>query len=428
MKHIKCKTKEQMRKVLKKLENDGYRWASGTMPTEFVPFDSCGEDTVIEVDDKRRELAYASYGYFTENHVKVFIDSEDFVRDEKNRPSIVIFRRGRNVIAKDVATGNEGIAKCSPDDEFVFKTGASIALARLMAKTPDALSHDVKDEWIKVLGLTPVEKRVYTDADRNFNVGDRVVVRDWDDMAKEYGVSKQGDISNDSHFTSSMKSLCGRTATVKSVENGINHKIIVKVDFDDKSGSIWWTFNPWMFNPTDAPAHEEEKPEAKFKVGDYVTLKEGIEANKKYGGLPLLSGPMHDFAYHKRMRVVGVDWQEEVGTYYYECYHEGKFTFHYSEEMLEKWDESVIHEGDTVKVINTGLNYTSYVTWVGKHISDPYMAARFCFGSPSTDKKYKVIKIAEHERNHRALAYIEETDGLGYNKCYLIEVKGLEKV
>lgn len=165
MKHIKCKTKEQMRKVLKKLENDGYRWASGTMPTKLVPFDSYGEDTVIEVDDKRRELAYASYGYFVENHVKVFIDSEDFVRDKKNRPSIVIFRRGRNVIAKDVATGNEGIAKCSPDDEFVFKTGASIALARLMAKTPDALNHDAKDEWIKALGLTPVEKRVYTDAE-----------------------------------------------------------------------------------------------------------------------------------------------------------------------------------------------------------------------------------------------------------------------
>lgn len=128
------------------------------------------------------------------------------------------------------------------------------------------------------------------------------------------------------------------------------------------------------------------------------------------------------------MRVVGVDWQEEVGTYYYECYHDGKFTFHYSEEMLDKWDESKIHEGDTVKVINTGLNYSSYVQWVGEHISDSYMAARFCFGSPSTDKNYKVIKIAEHEKNHRPLAYIEEIDGFSYNSCYLIEVKGLEKV
>jgi len=97
-------------------------------------------------------------------------------------------------------------------------------------------------------------------------------------------------------------------------------------------------------------------------------------------------------------------------------------------EMLDKWDESVIHEGDTVKVINTGLNYTYYVKWVEEHISDPSMAARFCFNTPDTSKKYKVIKIAEHKKNHRPLAYIEEIGGLSYNKCYLIEVKGLEKV
>ena len=95
--------------------------------------------------------------------------------------------------------------------------------------------------------------------------------------------------------------------------------------------------------------------------------------------------------------------------------------------MLDKWDESKIHEGDTVKVVNTGLNYSSYPQWVGKHISDPYMAARYCYGSPNTEKKYKVIKIAEHESNGRTLAFIEECDGFMHNRCYLIEVKGLVK-
>ena len=352
------------------------------------------------------------------------ITADKFLGKSKN-PAIVIFRRDRNVIAKNVATGDEGIAKCSPDDDFVFKTGASIALARLMAKTPEALNHDVKDEWIKVLGLTPVEKKVFTDADRNFKVGDRVVVRDWDDMEKEYGVDRCGNINKNNQFVERMKPLCGRTATVTCVENGfIAQK--VKVDFDDKSGSINWTFNPWMFNPTDVLAHKN--PEAKFKVGDYVTLKEGLTAGKLYSCVKLLSGMMYDSAYHKRMEVVGVDWQDEIGTYYYECKGDSQYTFYYSEEMLDKWDESKIHEGDTVKVINTRLNYSSYVQWVGEHISDPYMAARFCFGSPSTDKNYKVIKIAEHERNHMPLAYIEEIGGLSYNKCHLIEVKGLEKV
>ena len=424
---IKC-DKGEAKKTLAYIEkkDSSVRWASGSKPTEWgFSFDRYGVYLVIEND----VLTFIETDEFEDSDKKgkTMVSAKEFLGKSKN-PAIVIFRRGREVIAKDVATGNEGIAKCSPDDEFVFKTGASIALARLMSKVPatGVLNPDVRAEWTKLLGITEIPKKVYTDADRNFKVGDRVVVRDWDDMAKEYGVGKWGDINKDSQFTSSMKHLCGRTATVTCVEAGFSYKK-VKVDFDDKSGITSWAFNPWMFNPTDATTPEKGKPEPKFKVGDYVTLKEGIEANKKYGGLPLLSGPMHDFAYHKRMRVVGVDWKEEVCTYYYECYHDGKFTFHYSEEMLDKWDESKIHEGDTVKVINTGLNYSSYPQWVGEHISDPYMAARYCYDSPNTESKYKVIKIAEHENNGRMLAFIEECNGLGHNKCYLIEVKGLEK-
>lgn len=417
---IKC-DKGEVKKTLAYIEKKDrkVRWASEDKPTGYGSwFEEDGVYLIIKNDVLT--FAYVDEFEDSDKKGKNVVSADEFLGKKKN-PSIVIFRRGREVIAKDVATGNEGIAKCSPNDDFCFKTGASIALARLMAKTPDALNHDVKDEWIKVLDLTPVKKRVYTDADRDFKVGDRVVVRDWDDMIEEYGTTECGTIHCRLGFTNAMRHLCGRTATVTDANKGC-----IKVDFDDKSGDTIWFYSSDMFNPTDIPA-QSKTPEAKFNVGNYVTLKEGIEANKKYGGLPLLSGPMHDFAYHKQMRVVGVDWQEEVGTYYYECYHEGKFTFHYSEEMLDKWDDSKIHEGDTVKVINTGLNYSSYVKWVGKHISDPYMAARFCFGTPDTSKKYKVIKIAEHERNHMPLAYIEETDGLSYNQCYLIEVKGLEK-
>lgn len=415
---IWCTTKEKLEKVAQKLKSDEFN-----VPKTETMWGSYGAELVLSVHTKYKSITYCSRDWYKEHDYRTPITADEFLRKSKN-PSIVIFRRDRNVIAKNVTTGDEGIAKCSPDDDFVFKTGASIALARLMAKTPEALNHDVKDEWIKVLGLTPVKKKVYTDADRNFKVGDRVVVRDWDDMAKEYGVNKWGDIAKDSQFTSSMKNLCGRTATVTAVEEVFSFKTI-KLDFDDKSGTSSYTFNPWMFNPIDVLAHK--KPEAKFKVGDYVTLKEDVEADKVYSGLRLLPGTMYDSAYHKRMEVVTVERQEEVNTYYYECKGDGWHAFHYSEAMLDKWDESKIHEGDTVKVINTGLNYSSYVKWVGEHISDSYMAARFCFGSPSTDKNYKVIKIAEHERNHSPLAYIEEIGGLSYNKCYLIEVKGLEK-
>ena len=39
------------------------------------------------------------------------------------------------VIAKNLLTGKTGIAKCSPEDEFNFDTGAALALSRLIGKT-----------------------------------------------------------------------------------------------------------------------------------------------------------------------------------------------------------------------------------------------------------------------------------------------------
>ena len=177
--------------------------------------------------------------------------------------------------------------------------------------------------------------------------------------------------------------------------------------------------------PADAPT--EEEPTSKFKVDDIVTLKDGLEVGKPYGAVDLLE-IMYSNGYGKQMKVVDTIKCED-GDMAYDCAPiSGGRSFWYVEEMLEKWDESKIREGDIVRVINTGLNYSSYPRWVGEHISDPDMAARYCFGSPSVDYNYKVIKIAEHESNGRTLAYIEQCDGFVFNKCYLVEVKGLEKV
>jgi len=297
---IWCNTKEKLAKVVAKLKKDGY----STADVDWM-WNSYGNDVTLRVKEEHKDTTFASKTWYKENDYGDAITADEFIGESKN-PHIVIFRRGREVIAKDVATGNEGIAKCSPDDEFVFKTGASIALARLMAKTPEILNHDVKDEWINVLGLTPVKKRVYTDADRNFKVGDRVVVRDWGDMLKEYGATEGGTIHCRFGFTDTMRHLCGRTATVTDANKGC-----IKVDFDDKSGDTIWSYSSDMFKHTDIPA-QSKTPEAKFKVGDYVTLKEDVEADKRYGGLILLSGTMHDVAYHKCVKVVSVNWQDEL--------------------------------------------------------------------------------------------------------------------
>ena len=328
---IKCASGDE-RKVLTYIEKKypNVRWRSGKMPTKVPDSYFYDEGTLININMGRLSCISATEPNYYSDPV---VTAEKFL-EKDSKPSIVIFQRGRNVIAKDVATGNEGIAKCSPNDEFNFHTGASIALARLMSKVPatGVLNPDVRAEWTKLLGITEIPEKVFTDADRN------------------------------------------------------------------------------------------------FKVGDYVTLKEGLAVGKKYGALTLYSGRMYECANGKRLEVETATFNELDGMYHYRCKATDGNYFYYTEAMLDTWNEGKIHEGDTVKVVNTGLNYSSYVQWVGEHISDPYMAARFCFGSPSTDEKYKVIKIAKHGRNDNDLAYIEEIDGISYNRCYLIEVKGLEKV
>ena len=177
--------------------------------------------------------------------------------------------------------------------------------------------------------------------------------------------------------------------------------------------------------PADAPTDEE--PTSKFKVDDLVTLKDGLESGEVYDGVMLLSN-MYRNGNCKPLKVVEID-----SNGHYCCAPTDEsivvaIPYWYSEEMLEPWDENKIREGDIVRVVDTGLNYSTYPQWVGEHISDPDMAARYCFSSPSVDYNYKVIKIAEHESNGRTLAYIEQCDGFVFNKCYLVEVKGLEKV
>lgn len=339
-KYITCKTEAEYKGLMKVLEKDGYKWSNGRSLTSHSVYHNYGEDTVIRLYSNKT-VVYADRDFYERTcGVKDFIPAMKYI----GKNTLVIYRNGNAVTAVNKTTGETGIAMCSPSDGFDFNVGAAIALARLLTKDHNAADNkDVKTEWKKLLGIDDSPAKKYTDADRNFKVGDRVVVREWDDMAEEYG-TKNGIRITPDHSTSflvSMKHLCGRTATVTDVRDND----YVFVDFDDKSSDTDWYYKKWMFNPSDdTPARDD-----------------------------------------------------------------------------------VIREGDTVKVVNAGLNYSSYPQWVGKYISDPYMAARYCYGSPDTKRKFKVIKIAEHENNGRMLAFIEECDNFIHNKCYLIEVKGLEK-
>lgn len=54
-------------------------------------------------------------------------------------------------------------------------------------------------------------------ADRNFQVGDFVRIRDWENMKDEFGISSGGNIPCNLTFTSDMKKYCGREFVISKI-------------------------------------------------------------------------------------------------------------------------------------------------------------------------------------------------------------------
>ena len=407
-----CKTKSQVREVLAKAKKIGYRVHDDYVDRFWRDYRS---ETVINLNSNGQSVTYCDKDWYEKHYSEKIISAIEFIGFKP----ILITRKGRVVTAEDKNTGEKAIATCSPDDTFDFGTGAMIAVARLIAKTPEAFTDDVKAEWKKVLGIKEVEKRVYTDDDRNFKVGDRVVVRDWGDMANEYG-TKDDSISLDGDSTSfvpEMKHLCGRTATITDVNDDY-----VRVEFDDESGDTNWYYRRWMFNPSDS-----DKPTTKFKVGDLVTLKNDLEPGKTYGDMTLYHGDMFDSLNGKPKKVIKV-WERSKKSPSYQTESE----WYYSEEMLELWDESKIREGDRVHVKKgcTKDRYDTYYQWLKDNISDVDLLLGFERSDViSTMDKYTVVKIAPHGHfGDVKLAFIKRTNGIGDTFSYLYDIDALEKV
>ena len=91
------------------------------------------------------------------------------------------------------------------------------------------------------------------------------------------------------------------------------------------------------------------------------------------------------------------------------------------EKELEKKDEICV--GDTVKVTDTGKQYTTYYTWSGL---DGY-EQNFVIGSDvSKDDEYKVLRIKEHDyMPKRTLALIQNPKT---RQVFIINLNGLKKV
>lgn len=79
----------------------------------------------------------------------IYLWDERGLAPAKNE-AIIIYRDGQKVIARNKITGKTAEARCNPSDEFVFETGARIALDRLIAPPENESAFKVGDK-VKII-------------------------------------------------------------------------------------------------------------------------------------------------------------------------------------------------------------------------------------------------------------------------------------
>lgn len=119
---------------------------------------------VIKIESAREMLGTTRYEYKTVSgkHPSMglgFFDKGSIfgkslvpVVQDKNRVTATLYKDGKKVAA--------GVAKCSPEDTFDFKTGARIAFDRLMVKNPSISREEIYNETKKILSAADDSKVV----------------------------------------------------------------------------------------------------------------------------------------------------------------------------------------------------------------------------------------------------------------------------
>lgn len=81
-----------------------------------------------------------------------------------------------------------------------------------------------------------------------FKVGDRVRIRDWDDMERRYGLNMNGSIRGPINvFSEGMKEYCGKCFVISDI---VCDELLLR-DFNGKELSVAYRFYNWMLEPAE---------------------------------------------------------------------------------------------------------------------------------------------------------------------------------
>lgn len=131
-----------------------------------------------------------------------------------------------------------------------------------------------------------LEKRLYKikpetqeEPKHEFKVGDRVQFKTWEEMEKEFEVTKYGNINIlNSYFTKGMKRLCGTYATITEIEDD---GICYLTNFTAK-GETEWEYSLEMLKPAvNEPKQGDKWQKLKEWLKDQISDLRHIEIKNK---------------------------------------------------------------------------------------------------------------------------------------------------
>ena len=222
-----------------------------------------------------------------------------------------------------------------------------------------------------------------------YKPGDRVKIREWDDLVKEYGKDSRGFMCNPgATFVDTMRKYCGKILTIARETPKGNFTM---------TQSANWNFSPAVFT----------KVEPEKEV--FVAYRNGQEVI----GLHKING-------------------EVVKQTTAKCHPDDKFDFmvgaKLTMERMKEEDQSVDEEikvGDTVKVTDNGESYSTYYTWfVENKLTD--IGLRYAYNSEVKNGTIgSVLAIHPHIHNPYCNLYAIEDRN---RTVYVINRRGIQKI
>ena len=241
---VKVSNDDERNKLLSLFGNyKDIRWVSGSRPMEIKLYNY--PYYIILRNGKT-----ISYNWEKSNDAKE-IKFNDLFDNNNYKQEIHITRKDNEVHAILKENGKvtkRTVAKCHPEDEFDFKVGSKLAYNRLF---------DEENEDIEV-----------NKPKHEFKVGDKVRIRQWDDMVKEFGENCGIINVGTETFLYAMKYLCGKIAIIKATDANNYVRLEFKDNVDDTDG---WGYTTDMIEPYTPRV---------AKVGEYVMVVEGENKGK----------------------------------------------------------------------------------------------------------------------------------------------------